>query len=177
MSQKEVNPILNPLYTMTKQQNKAMHALLRQLGYSKEEKKALVWSYSDGRTVSGAELHDQEAGALIAHLKSTLATREMSQDKTNARILAKIKSYGAKCCGYESGQKPDWKNVVIPYIVKVAKVDAWKEVERAEMKALQKLLYQLQQIEAHKEKKASDQAVNDLVGALGIALLGGEVGA
>lgn len=155
---------------ITKRQNKVLHALLGKLKYDKEAKRGLVYAFTERRTVHSSEMSESEAKTLIAHLQhnGNLADSTATKPK-NTKMLTKIKALGAKCCGYTSSDKPDWKAVVIPYLTKLAKKDDWRAVEQAGTKELQSLIHQLEQIAAYKEKKLSEKQVDGLLSELGIA--------
>lgn len=77
----------------------AIHTLLSKQGL-KDEKRDIVRSFTAGRTESVKEMRNEEAAALIGHLKS-MDPEEKSADKMRNKILSMAHEMGWRKSGNE----------------------------------------------------------------------------
>lgn len=75
----------------------AIHTLLSKQGL-KDEKRSIVLSFTAGRTDSVKEMRNEEAAALIGHLKS-MDPEEKSADKMRNKILSMAHEMGWRIPG------------------------------------------------------------------------------
>lgn len=146
---------------MTTRQNRVLHALLKKRGLDKEQKQTLVLSFTKNRTKHSSEMTTNEARQLIAYLQQ-LSNPNAVNPIQKQKILGKIKHLGAKY-KYEPHEKVDWKNVVIPYICKLAQKDKFWQVEQMSMQDLNKVVHQLEQVVKWRERKEFEGKVDEML--------------
>lgn len=147
---------------MTTKQNRFLHSLLKQCGISSEEKKSLIYSFTNQRTDKSSEMKINEVRLLIAHLRAVLQQKASPNIQEKQKILGKIKALGAKY-KYEPHEKVDWKNVVIPCICKLAQKDRFWQVEQMSMQGLNKVIHQLEQVIKWRERKEFEGTVDEML--------------
>ena len=86
----------------TTEQNKALHALLTELGLGLEDKERLVLQYTNGRTTRSSEMQIHECDYLLKGLRAKKGT-EHERDQKRKRIISHMAE-----AGYQTPEgKPD----------------------------------------------------------------------
>lgn len=167
----------------TLEQNKKLHACLAQAGVDKEGKEALVWTYTKERSKSSKDLTVEECNALIAFLIQTYKLEDEGADKPQKpsfqikfqghyRMIQKLKYLGVALCGYKEYEVPDWKNRVIPYLIKALKLQNWEEIKQKDKAFLSTKISVLEKaLKAKQEKQnrlEAECSVGDLLEELNL---------